>query len=103
VDQVELPTTPVLSFRAGWAVVETTYARILTQPDPDSDIVGHERRGAVLEILSKTNYTERVDAETDFWYQVRSEDFSGWVFGAMVELYASRERARNASRVLSNE
>lgn len=103
VDQVELPTTPVLSFRAGWAVVETTYARILTQPDPESDIVGHERRGAVLEILSKTNYTERVDAETDFWYQVRSEDFSGWVFGAAVDLYASRERARNASRVLSNE
>jgi hypothetical protein len=102
-DQMELPTTPVLSFRAGWAVVDTTYARILEQPDPGSDILGHERRGTVLEILSKTNYTERVDDETDFWYQVRSEDFSGWVFGTAVELYTSRERARNASRVLRDE
>jgi hypothetical protein len=93
----------VLSFRAGWAVVDTTYARILEQPDPGSDILGHERRGTVLDILSKTNYTERVDDETDFWYQVRSEDFSGWVFGTAVELYTSRERARNASRVLRDE
>ena len=32
VDQVELPTTPVLSFRAGWAVVSVTYARVLESP-----------------------------------------------------------------------
>ncbi|NBF39412.1 MAG: hypothetical protein GVY14_03255 [Spirochaetes bacterium] len=103
VDRVELPTTPVLSFRAGWAVVDTGYARILEQPDPDSGIVGHERRGAMLEILSKTNYTERIGDETDFWYQVRSDDFSGWVFGSAVELYTSRQRALNASRILSDE
>jgi hypothetical protein len=103
VERVELPTTPVLSFRAGWAVVDTGYARILEQPDPDSDIVGHERRGAMLEILSKTNYTERIGDETDFWYQIRSDDFSGWVFGSAVELYTSRQRALNASRILSDE
>ena len=103
VDRVELPTTPVLSFRAGWAVVETGYARILEQPDPDSSIVGHERRGAMLEILSKTNYTERISDETDFWYHVRSDDFAGWVFGSAVELYTSRQRALNASRILSDE
>ncbi len=103
VDRVELPTTPVLSFRAGWAVVDTGYARILEQPDPDSGIVGHERRGAMLEILSKTNYTDRIGDETDFWYQVRSDDFSGWVFGPAVELYTSRQRALNASRILSDE
>ncbi len=103
VDRVDLPTTPVLSFRAGWAVVETGYARILTQPDPESGIVGHERRGAMLEILSKTNYTERIGDEREFWYQVRSDDFSGWVFGSAVELYTSRQRALNASRILSDE
>lgn len=103
VDRVNLPPTPVLSFRAGWAVVETGYARILEQPDPGSGIVGHERRGAMLEILSKTNYTERVGDETDFWYQIRSDDFSGWVFGADVKLYTSRQRALNASRILSDE
>lgn len=102
-DEVELPTTPVLSFRAGWAVVDSSYARILEQPDPRSDIVGHGRRGAVLEILSKTSYTDRVGEEQDFWYQVRSEDFSGWLFGTAVELYNSRERALNASRVIRND
>ena len=103
VDQVELPTTPVLSFRAGWAVVSVTYARVLESPDPESSIVGHLRRGVVLEIVSKSNYTERVGELTDYWYQVRSENFSGWVFGSAVELYNSRERARNAARVLGNE
>ncbi|MFP4372945.1 MAG: SH3 domain-containing protein [Spirochaetaceae bacterium] len=103
VDGVELPTTPVLSFRAGWAVVEAGYTRILEQPDPDSDIVGHARRGAMLEILSTTNYTERVGDETDFWYQIRSDDFSGWVFGPSVALYDSRRRALNASRIMGDE
>jgi hypothetical protein len=103
VDQVELPTTPVLSLRAGWAVVSATYARVLESPDPESSIVGHLRRGVVLEIVSKSNYTERVGEATDFWYQVRSENFSGWVFGSAVELYNSRERARNAAGVLGNE
>jgi len=103
VDELELPTTPVLSFRAGWAVVHSTYARVLAQPDPESSIVGHERRGSVLEILSKTNYSDRIGDEADFWYQVRSDDFAGWVFGTDVELYNSRERALNASRAVSDE
>jgi hypothetical protein len=103
VENLELPTTPVLSFRAGWAVVDTTYARIFEQPDPTSSIVGHVRKSAVLEIVSKTNYSEQIDDEIDFWYQVRSESFSGWVFGTSVELYNSRERARNAARVLQDE
>ena len=102
-DGVELPTTPVLSFRAGWAVVDTSYARILEQPDPESGIVGHERRGALLEILSKTNYTERLSDGTDFWYQIRSEDFSFLNDAAAAEIYTSRRRALNASRILSDE
>lgn len=103
VEQVELPTTQVLSFRAGWAVVESPYTRILEQPDPASAIVGHARRGTVLEIVSKTNYTERTDEGTDFWYRIRSQDFSGWIFGSALELYNTRERASNAAQVLRND
>jgi len=103
VDRVDLPTTPVLSFRAGWAVIDVTYARVLTSPDPNSEIVGHLRRGVVLEIVSKSNYTEQVDESVDFWYQVRSEEFSGWVFGSGLELYNSRERAENAAEAIGDE
>ena len=103
VEEVELPTTQVLSFRAGWAVVESPYTRILRQPDPASSIVGHARRGTVLEIVSKTNYTERTDDGTDFWYRIRSQDFSGWIFGTAVELYNTEERASNAAKVLRND
>ncbi|MFO8064609.1 MAG: SH3 domain-containing protein [Spirochaetota bacterium] len=103
VEQLELPTTQVLNVRAGWAVVEAPYSRILEQPEADSPIVGHARRGAVLEIVTKTNYSERTDDGTDFWYQIRSQDFSGWVFGSAVSLYNTRERAANAAEVLRDD
>jgi len=100
VDKLKLPATPVLTLRAGWGVVDQPYARVLESPDDGAPIRAHIRRGTVVEITAKTNYTDVVEDERDNWYQVRLEDVDGWIFGANLSLYDSRQQAENASELL---
>ncbi|MFP4429688.1 MAG: SH3 domain-containing protein [Spirochaetaceae bacterium] len=102
IDDVELPTTPVLALRAGWAVAVSPYTPVVASPGFDAAIEGHLRRGAIVEVVGKTNYTVARDGEEHHWYQVRSAGVEGWIYGAELILTTSREQAVNASRGLTD-
>ena len=100
---VEMPATPVITSRDSWAVVRGAYVRILQEPQTEAPIQGHVRRGAILQIENRTAYLETVDGQQDRWLAVHGEDVSGWIFGAYVDSYATRELAETAARVLRGE
>lgn len=102
VDDVELPTTPVLTLRAGWAVAASVYTPVVATPGFEAAIEGHLRRGTIAEVVAKTNYTVSRDGEEHHWYQVRAPGVEGWVYGSELILTASREQAVNASEGLEN-
>lgn len=99
---ITLPPTPALSVRAHWGVAKERYLRAFNGPSTDSKVVFLLRAGDILEITAKSGYTDRVRAERDYWYHVIFEKREGWVFGSWLDLYESRERAENASRLLTN-
>ncbi len=102
IDNVELPTTPVLMLRAGWAVAASPYTPVVASPGFDAAIEGHLRRGTIVEVVAKTNYTVSRDGEEHHWYQVRSPGVEGWVYGTELVLTTSREQAVNASQGLTD-
>lgn len=99
-EDVELPTNPVLTLRAGWAVAASPYTAVVTTPAFDAAIEAHLRRGAILEVVAKTNYAVSRNGEEHHWYQVRAPGVDGWIYGAELILTTSRGQAVNASQGL---
>ena len=97
---VDLPPTPVVSARPEWAVVRGAYVQILAEPSAGAAIEGHVRRGAVLRVHSRTPFTAAVDGTRNHWYAVSTVDFSGWVFGTVIDTYAAEAVARSASEAM---
>ena len=98
IPEIELPVTSVLSIRSSWAVVTSTHLRLRENATVDSTAVTTLWKGSVLEVLSKTDEAEVVEVEKDFWYQVNFGGLTGWVFGAYLDIFSSKEKADTASR-----
>ena len=94
--------TPVLTLRAGWAVASEPYTPVVATPAFDASIEGHLRRGEIVEVVAKTNYSVAREGEEFFWYQVRSQGIEGWVYGSGLILTTSREQAVNAAEDLGS-
>lgn len=97
---IELPATSVLSVQSSWGVVKSTHLRLRENPSLESKVITTLWRGGVLEVLSKTDQRETIEGEEDYWYRISFEGLSGWVFGAYLEIFSSKEQARAVSREL---
>jgi hypothetical protein len=100
VERIELPSTPVLSIRSTWAVVTSPFLRLRDEPLADASVLAHIRRGAVLEVLSRTDRKEELEQTSSYWYQVSYEGLRGWVFGAFLEIVDSKPRAESLAAEL---
>jgi hypothetical protein len=101
VERIELPPTPVLSIRSTWAVVTSPFLRVRDEPLARAAVLAHIRRGAVLEVLSRTDRKEELEQASSYWYQVSYEGLRGWVFGAFLEIADSRARAESLAAELN--
>jgi hypothetical protein len=100
VEHIELPATPVLSIRSTWAVVISPILRLRDEPLANAAVLAHIRRGAVLEVLSRTDRREEMEQTSSYWYQVSYEGLRGWVFGAFLEIVDSKPRAESLAAEL---
>ena len=98
----ELPETNVLLDRAQWAVITSSHLRLRQGPTTSSGAVTTLWRGALLEIFSQDHNRQTVDNKEGYWYQIGHDGLSGWVFGAYLEFFDSREEAELFSRELRN-
>jgi Bacterial SH3 domain len=100
VERIELPSTPVLSIRSTWAVVTSPFLRVRDEPLADAAVLAHIRRGAVLEVLSRTDRKEDLEQTSSYWYQVSYEGLRGWVFGAFLEIVDTKAQAESLAAEL---
>mgnify|MGYP006286016339 CR=1 FL=1 len=96
-EALSLPQTPILTAGPEWAVVDEPYVRLFEEPDLQSAVVGYGRQGSVLVVESQTNYRANVKGREEHWYLLKGEVATGWVFGAHLKLFVSRDRADNAA------
>ena len=97
---IELPPAPLVSESENWAVIQSSYLRLRERPEPESRLVATLWRGYVLEVVSRAPSKTLMDDEEDFWYQVNYDGLHGWVFGAYLEIYDSREAAETEARAV---
>lgn len=97
VETIELPQTPVLTAETQWGVIVSSHLRLREAPEIDSPVITTLWKGYVMEILTKGLSEEVVEGRKGFWYRVSYDGLQGWVFGAYLEIYSSREEAEAAA------
>ena len=105
VPDLNLPGETIIQARGSAVLVTKPYSRLFSQPDPQSPVLYPVRLGEIGTINSASSGQRLVAGQLDYWYLVSFQDagreFSGWIFGADVELYATQARAQSASVELS--
>ena len=99
-ERVTLPPTPVLSIRSTWAVVKSPLLRVRSDPSNQATVLSHIRMGAVMEVLTRADKEDTVEAETAYWYRIDYQGLKGWVFGSYIEMFDSRAKADKFSATL---
>ena len=93
-ERVSLPPTPVLTIRSTWAVVKSPLLRVREEPSNTAVVLSHVRLAALVEVLTKSDKTDTVERETNYWYRVDYQGLKGWVFGSYIEIFDSRAKAQ---------
>ena len=95
---IELTATKVLSIQSRWSVINSTHLRLREKPDLNSKAITTLWKGYVLEVISQNTVSENLDNEEGYWYQVKYGGLQGWVFGAYLKFFDSKENAERSSR-----
>lgn len=94
-EDIDMPSTPVLTATSRWGVVNSSYIRITDMEDRHNLIIATLRKGDIVEILSRE--TEKNSDSPMYWYEVKSGEIHGVVPEEMIDIYDSREKALSAS------
>ncbi len=68
------------------AVITGDSVRVRTQPSVWEDIRGTLNKGARVEVISRTDFTDTIDGYAAPWYGIDYGQYGGFVFGRYVKL-----------------
>lgn len=74
-----------------WAVVTDPYAAYKKNPEWVSEVLGHCRKGDILQVMGKST-----DSNNDDWYSFET----GWLPASCIAIYSNRFKAKTASDLL---
>jgi hypothetical protein len=93
-----LPATPILKIQSRWAVVTSAYARIKADPSSKAADVAYARSGSIVEVFARDMGRDSIEEEKGYWYGVRAEGTTGWMFSGYLSVYDSEVQAELASK-----
>lgn len=94
-ENIDMPSTPVLTASSRWGVVDSSYVSVTSKEDRHNKIIATLRKGDIVEVLSRE--TEKGSNSSEYWYEIRSGNIHGVVPEEFIDLYDSREKAVSAS------
>lgn len=95
---IDLPATSVLSVQSRWSVINSTHLRLREKPDLNSKAITTLWKGYVLEVVSQSSIRVTLEDEDGYWYQVKYGGLQGWVFGAYLKFFDTKDNAEKSSR-----
>jgi hypothetical protein len=73
-------------FGADNATITGDGVRVRTQPSVWQDVRGTLDKGARVQVISRTDYSDTIDGHAAPWYEIVYGDYGGFVFGRYVKL-----------------
>lgn len=75
-----------LAYPADNAVITGDSVRVRTQPSVREDVRGTLDKGARVQVISRTDFSDTIDGYAAPWYEIAYGDYGGFVFGRYVKL-----------------
>lgn len=97
---IDLPPTSVLAERTRYALITSSHLRLRETPDVSGRVKETLWKGAVMEVIAKASNMVIVENQEGHWYQVSYDGLQGYVFGAYLQLFTSRQAAEDAAASL---
>lgn len=63
------------------ALMNADYVRVREKPLKDAAQLGYLYKNMIVEITSQTQDKEKIGNDSYYWYEVKGDDVSGWVYG----------------------
>ena len=93
------PTLPLTQAQIGFGVVNVSYTRVNSEPDENSALSGHLRRGSVVRIIERRLI--QTSGRPESWVQIEA-NFQGWLRETLVDIYNNEHQARTAAATMGN-
>lgn len=73
----------------GLIAYEDTAINVRDVPGSKGNVIGSFTQETYVFVIERTNVTEKIGSEENYWYHVQSDDGSitGWVFGPYVQIF----------------
>jgi hypothetical protein len=98
--RIELPAGQnPLPLSLGWGVILTNYIRIHATPSQVGIEITALAKGSIVKVLEK-NKPETVKDTTSYWYKIDDGKNRGWLFGAHIRIFHTKEEAMKAAQEL---
>lgn len=72
---------PAAQADGGKALVNNDYVRVREKPNKDATSLGFLYKNMMVEIRSQTQSPDKIGNDSFYWYEVKSKEVSGWVYG----------------------
>lgn len=95
---IKLPPTPVIGAQQNWAIVNSPLLRLRKQPSTSSTALITLRGGYVVEIVRRSENTDTIGGNKNYWYYINYKGLRGWVFGYYLTMFDSRQMAEQAAK-----
>jgi hypothetical protein len=70
------------------AIVNANKVRIREKPSINSNILSVVNKGDVIFILDRSDRAEIIDAMDEYWFKVKFENISGWIYGYYITSFS---------------
>ena len=91
--EIVLPVSLNSAVQEDWAVIQEPYAAFYDEPDADSGIAAHARRGDVNQVKGR-----KIDDDRQIWIKFDQ----GWTPSSVVVIYSNELKARKAASNIEN-
>lgn len=86
-----------------WGVTKYSDLRLREVLSDDSPTLRFMTRGTLLEIVRRSDSVVNFDGKRDYWYLVKADGLTGWIFGSYIYIFNNMEDAeRRCEEILFN-
>ncbi|OHD40672.1 MAG: hypothetical protein A2015_10845 [Spirochaetes bacterium GWF1_31_7] len=70
-----------------WGVTKYSDLKLREELSDESSVLRYLTHGSLVEIIKRNDSITLFDGKRDYWYYVKSDSLTGWIFGAYIDIF----------------
>ncbi len=87
IDTIQLKMTQPPKELSLWGVTKYSDLKLREELTDESSVLRYLTQGSLVEIIKRNDSITLFDGKRDYWYYVKSDSLTGWIFGAYIDIF----------------